>query len=211
MSFTPTWELLRSFGNSKFAKLSILVPIFGYFIIFNDIFISSISSSMEWACFAFESAACTNGNIADLDAEFTLRKVVNIYIALSAIGLSTIVFQVLCPHEVKKFWHSENYVAETTKVFHHEFNRRIRLVLDKNVPKDTSRIQGTFDHYKKHDRPKASEMYDRDILSLWFGFQNTRFAAARWICFVLFVIGVVLLTYPTIVVFMKVCSIMLAN
>lgn len=211
MSFTPTWELLRSFGTSKFAKLSIFVPVFGYFIIFNDAFVSLISSSMEWACIAFHGAACGEGGLAGLDDDFMLRKVVNIYIALSAIGLSTMIFQGLCPHEIKKFWHVENYVSENTKVFHHEFNRRIRTILDKTMPEDTSRIQETFNQYKQHDRPKASEMYDRDILSLWFTFQNIRFEAARWVCFVLFGVGVLLLSCPTIAVFLKVCAIVLAG
>lgn len=207
MSFTPTWELLRSFGSSRFAKLSVFVPVFGYFIIFNDAIVALLGSSMEWACVAFQSVACGDGGFAKLDNDFMLRKVVNIYIALSAIGLSTVIYQGLCPHEVKKFWYVEDYVAENTRVFHHEFNRRIRTVLDKSWPKDTLRIQETFDQHKQHDRPKASEMYDRDILALWFSFQNTRFEAARWACFALFVLGVALLTYPTVTVFLKVCAI----
>lgn len=211
MTFTPTWELLRSFGSSKFAKLSIFVPVFGYLIIFNDAFFALISSSMEWACVAFQSAACDKGGFAEFDNAFMLRRVINIYIALSAIGLSTIIFQGFCPHEVKKFWHVEDYVSENTKVFHHEFNRRIRAILDKRLLEDASRIQNTFDHYKIYDRPKASEMYDRDILALWFTFQNTRSGFARWICFVLFMIGAMLLTYPTVIVFLKVCAIAVAR
>ncbi|MBO9453030.1 hypothetical protein J7426_22400 [Tropicibacter sp. R16_0] len=211
MSFTPTWELLRSFGSSRFAKLSVFVPVFGYFIIFNDAFVALVGSSMEWACAAFQSVACGDDGFAKLDDDFMLRKVVNIYIALSAIGLSTLIFQGLCPHEVKKFWHVEDYVAENTKVFHHEFNRRIRGVLDKSSPGETLRIQKTFDRYKEHDRPKASEMYDRDVLALWFSYQNTRFEAARWTCFVLFSVGVALLTYPTVTVFLKVCAIILTR
>ncbi len=211
MKFTPKWELLRSFGSSRFAKLSVFVPIFGYFIIFNDAFVSLVGSSTEWACHAFQSMACTDGGFANLDDDFMLRKVVNIYIALSAIGLSTVIFQALCPHEVKKFWHVEDYVAANTKVFHHEFNRRIRAVLDETLPAETKRIQDTFNEYKQHDRPKASEMYDRDILSLWFSFQNTRFEAARWACFLLFAVGVALLTYPTVSVFLKVCAVIVAR
>lgn len=208
MYFSPTWELLRSFGSSRFAKLSAFVPVFGYFIIFNDAFVALVGSSMEWACVAFRSAACGDGSFARLDDDFMLRKVVNIYIALSAIGVSTITFHGFCPHEIKKFWHVEDYVSENTKVFHHEFNRRIRTVLDKELPKDTSRIQDTFNHYKEHDRPKASEMYDRDILALWFSFQNTRFEVVRWTCFVFFAVGVILLACPSVAVFVKVCRIM---
>ncbi len=211
MVFDPTWEILRSFGNSKFAKMSVLVPIFGYMIIFNDAFVSAIGSSMEWACRAFNSNACVAGGVASLDDEFMLRKVINLYMALSAIGVSTVIFQILCPHEVKKFWHVEDYVSENTKIFHHEFNRKVRDILDKELPAETSRIQGTFDHYKEHDRPKASEMYDRDILSLWFEFQNKRFPLARWVCFSLFVLGVALLAYPTMIVFIKVFSILVVG
>ena len=96
-------------------------------------------------------------------------------------------------------------------MFHHEFNRRIRNILDKNAPEDTARIQETFSRYKEHDRPKASEMYDRDILALWFSFQNHRFEFARWTCFILFGVGVALLTYPTVAVFVKVCAILVAG
>lgn len=163
---------------------------------------------MDWACVAFQSDACVAGGSAGLDDDFMLRKVINIYIALSAIALSTVIFQALCPHEVKKFWHVENYVAENTKVFHHEFNRRIRSILDEKRPDDVLRIQNTFDHYKEFDRPKASEMYDRDVLSLWFEYQNVRHNRARWTCLVLFCVGAVLLTHPTLVVFFKVCSIL---
>lgn len=211
MTFIPKWEHLRSFSNSSFAKLSILVPVFGYFIIFNDAFITLVGSSVEWACVSSQSAGCSNSGFARIDGDFMLRKMLSIYIALSAIGLSTAIFQGLCPHEIKKFSHSEDYVAWNTKIFHHEFNRRIRSVLDRELRKDTLRIQETFDHYKIHDRPKASEMYDRDILALWFSYQNTRFKAARWICFILAVIGMTLLAYPTVAVFIKICGILLAQ
>ncbi|KZM40407.1 hypothetical protein OA90_27580 [Labrenzia sp. OB1] len=191
--------------------MTIFVPIFGYFIIFNDAFVSLLSSSMEWACLAFGSSACSDDGIANLDDEFMLRKVINIYVALSAIALSTAVFQALCPHEIKKFWHVENYVAENTKIFHHEFNRRIREVLDTNLPDDVSRIQDRYNRDKLDNRSKASEMYDRDILALWFGFQNERFEISRWLCFLLFCFGVAFLIYPTLVVFVKVCGIILVG
>ena len=140
-----------------------------------------------------------------------LRRVINIYIALSAISLSTILFQLFCPHEIKKFWHVESYVAENTKIFHHEFNRRIRGPLEAAKPEKVARIEARLQDNKQHDRAKASKMYDRDILSLWFQYQNQRHSIARWACFMLFSVGTILLAYPTVKVFIKVISIIFSS
>lgn len=207
MGFNPTWDLLRTFGNSRFAKLTIFVPLFSYLIIFNNAFAEFVASSMEWVCVSFNDSKCLSENFENIDNEYMLRRVINIYIALSSIALSTLFFQLFCPHEIKKYLHSEIYVAENMKIFHHEFNRNIRNILDGATPEDMKRIQGTFDKYKEHDRPKASEMYDRDILSSWFSYQNNKFFFARWVCFILFFVGILLLAYPTIITFFKVISI----
>ena len=204
MKFDPTWEVLRSFGNSKVSKLTILIPIFGYLIIFNDSFVFLISSSLNWVCAYFQDGTCNASENVAFSRDFMLQKVVDIYLALSVIAFSTILFQLFCPYEIKRFWHVETYVAENTRIFHHEFNRRLRNILDIERQGEIDRIQSTFDRYKEHDRSKASEMYDRDILSLWFDFQNSRFPTIRWICFVMFAFGVALIMYPTFVVFGKI-------
>ena len=69
MSFRPTWETLRAFGNSKFARVSIFVPLFGYFVLFNEAFDFLIVASMDWVCEAFNGHVCENGDAGHIDNE----------------------------------------------------------------------------------------------------------------------------------------------
>ncbi|UWQ82079.1 hypothetical protein [Leisingera caerulea] len=207
LSFQPSWELLRGFGDTRFAKLSILVPVFGYLVLFNSAIAEAIVPSMHWACEAFTGSKCQPGSAGGVSDDFLLRRVVNIYVALSFFAVAALIFQALCPHEVKKFWHVESYVAEYTKVIHPEFIRNVYRVLKEEEPDKVKRILSRFYERRGENAARANEMYDRDMLALWFNRQNGRFSAARWLCFSLNLIGSVLLAYPTVLVFAEVISI----
>ncbi|MGJ8629043.1 MAG: hypothetical protein ACSHXB_18940 [Sulfitobacter sp.] len=187
--------------------MTIIIPIFGYLIIFNDTFAELLASSMNWVCSAFRGGSCAETEFGEIDRDFLLRRVVNIYFALTSIAASTLFYQLFCPHEIKKFGDVESYVATNTKVYHHEFNRRLWSVLKSAIPETLKRVQERFDKDKEFDRSKASEMFDRDMLYLWFEYQNHRFLIVRWSCFFLFALGSVLLAFPTITVFLKVLAI----
>ncbi len=92
------WHSLRGIGNSTPAKLTIIIPLVGYLILFND-------KIQDWLRLSSEivGAAPVNG----LEPRLLL-----IYFGLCFIALASFLFSCGCPPEIKKYASPEEYIAE---------------------------------------------------------------------------------------------------
>ncbi|UPU01422.1 hypothetical protein J4G48_0049445 (plasmid) [Bradyrhizobium barranii subsp. apii] len=91
-----SWRLLRSIGNSRASKLTVLIPLVGYLILLNDDIVKHLELSQE----VFGGAAGA-----------TLTKLLSIYCGLVFVAIASVVFVTYCPLEVKRYPSSEEYVA----------------------------------------------------------------------------------------------------
>src|SRR3954454_24281518 len=85
---TPLWVRLRSVSNSTAAKATILVPIIGYLIIFNEKVVEFLNLA--------KSVEMYGG------VEVSYRLIL-IYLGLCAISLGVAVYGWFCPSEVKHY------------------------------------------------------------------------------------------------------------
>lgn len=91
-----SWRLLRSIGNSRAAKLTMLIPLVGYLVIFNH----EIIDHLELTATIFGASA-----------NATLNKLVLIYFGLVCVAIASVIFAIWCPLEIKRYASPEEYVA----------------------------------------------------------------------------------------------------
>jgi hypothetical protein len=87
-----SWRLLRSIGNSRAAKLTVLIPLIGYLILLNDTVVAHLGLFGE-------------------AADATLMRLLAIYCGLVFVAVASVIFAICCPREVKRYASPEEYVA----------------------------------------------------------------------------------------------------
>jgi hypothetical protein len=90
------WTDLRGVSNSTAAKSTILIPLIGYWIVFNE-------SAVHWLQLARQLGG---GEPSD----HISTRLLWLYMALCAIGAGTFIYAVRCPPEVKKYGDYKDYV-----------------------------------------------------------------------------------------------------
>ena len=102
------WESLARTGSSKLVSLTVLVPVFGYLIIFNQqvvslfdlspYYIPSINENWAWLIDGKDRLYC-------------------FYFGLFSIGLGSILYQLFCPPIVKEFKSSFEYMTKAQDLY----------------------------------------------------------------------------------------------
>jgi hypothetical protein len=95
-----TWATLRSFGNSRAVQLSVLFPIVGYLILFND----------EVARFLSMAALDKKPSPQGVFETLWRAKLYFVYFGLMAMGIGSGIYQVSCPYLIKKYGDWADYV-----------------------------------------------------------------------------------------------------
>lgn len=84
----PTWSILRLIGRSRLAQATIFIPIVGYFVLFNE----QITKYLRLLPTLAEAPR-------EID-EYTLGRLLCLYIGLFCIGIGSILFQMCSPREI---------------------------------------------------------------------------------------------------------------
>lgn len=95
-----SWAELRSIGNSRLVQASILFPLVGYLILFND----EVGSFFRTG--KLDAAAPSLELIGWLWA----RKLYFLYFGLMSLGIGSAVYSIWCPHIVKKHADFADYI-----------------------------------------------------------------------------------------------------
>jgi hypothetical protein len=94
--FSRPWSDLRGISNSYAATSTVLIPLVGYWVIFNE-------SVVRWLNLAREFVGAPA-------ADHISSRVLWLYVALCAIALGTLIYAKWCPLEVKKYGDYRDYV-----------------------------------------------------------------------------------------------------
>jgi hypothetical protein len=106
----PTWYTLRGIGSSKFSKMTILMPVIGYLIIFNTQLAQFMSVSAD--------LIGVDQNISEMISN---RNLYFLYFGLLIFSISNILYHVFCPSIIKlfiseyEFYSSENNIITTAR------------------------------------------------------------------------------------------------
>jgi hypothetical protein len=195
-----SWRMLRTIGNSRAAKLTVLMPLVGYLILLNDRVISYLLLSKD----IFGEAA-----------ETTLTKLLAVYCGLVFVAIASVIFGIWCPLEVKRYASSEEYVAGDEPFMS---ERAIGVVQNQLIIGDAI-ARELYDGYKAHHdgrRPaqnleqlrRRARQLVRIQLNLYYEMLDRSRPAARWAAAICYTVGLVFLLVPSAHVFWRVMKVL---
>jgi hypothetical protein len=195
-----SWRLLRSIGNSKAAKLTILIPLIGYLILLNDTVIKHLELSEE--VFGAPSGA-------------TLTKLLIIYCGLVFVAVASTIFVARCPLEVKRYASSEEYVAGEERFMSERaigiMQNRLKIG-DEIARKDDTGYRELQNSMRPADDPDIRWRRLRDFIriqmNLYFEMLDRSRLVARWATAICYAVGIGLLLIPSAMVFFQVMRVL---
>jgi predicted membrane channel-forming protein YqfA (hemolysin III family) len=195
---TPLWVRLRFVSNSTAAKATILVPVIGYLIIFNEKVIDFLNLARAVD--------------AHSGAEVSYRLIL-IYLGLCSISVGVVVYGWFCPNEVKHYGSASAYVQGDGPSLRGFVIDDIGRLLENSAQRP--RLQVISDALQERVRrgveitDEQFERYRIEMLHLHFEYLNSSHPVARAICVWSYLIGFGLLAIPSRIVFKRVIGILI--
>ena len=225
----PSWRALDSVGNSRLATLTILVPIIGYMILFNEQIVEYFYLSRKYVW----------GEDQIINQQTASYRIFFIYFGLSFVGLGSLLFQIVCPRTIKGNRDLVQYVEKESKMgsavrFKHlreeigdeykekyadskTLSRYMRSLLEFLSTFD-SKPQGVMDYqdvtFRSEDRHVSrheiagtmisDHEVDNETLKVHYFLANIRFIPVRFAISLLYFLGLLLLSVPTLDTFARV-------
>jgi hypothetical protein len=196
----PLWTTLRPVGNSWPARLTILLPLVGYFIIFND--------------------ALAQSQFVNLIREFEGRtpaslglsippRVFQIYFGLCFVAAASALYAWWCPSVVKRHSSAGAYLANEGVHFGEFSVRPLEIAFAQSDVK--------FDKFRQDVQARISAEYTVQeafaevksaALHGYFDTENSRHGFWRGLIAVLYGIGFAILSIPAAKIFWRVCNVL---
>lgn len=179
------WSSLKTAMSSKFARLTFIVPIIGWLLVYNDNLATileqkwqiSIDEGTSWKLYAF-------------------------YLGLFAIAVSSIVYAVFCPKEVKRFDSEVDFVKTARLIFTESYSRevsaqvgRLPFVWAPPAPETKNPASGKFPLVRKHTENEEELV---DLLVAHYRDRDMTWPLVRILAFLIFLVGVVMTSIPTL-------------
>jgi hypothetical protein len=195
-SFT-LWHNLRSIGNSTLARMTIVIPVVGYLILFNEKLQDYLQISTEL--------------LGHPQAGSGLPRLLAIYFGLCFVAVASTLFALFCPLQVKKYASAEEYIAsdEPHLSLHGKGQIEHRI---KNGDAETQKLyadlQGIDTNRPKPDnleeaRRRGAE-YFRVSMQIYFDMLDRSGSFVRWAVAAFYGIGFIALSVPAGLVFWRV-------
>jgi hypothetical protein len=115
-----TWSQLRSIANSSTAKITVLIPIVGYLIIFNQKAITYLHLIKE-----------VGGQ--EIAESHPSSKLLLLYVGLTFVAIGSGLYQVFCPPDVKYYGDTNAYVGGVKSTIREFEMRKIEARLRKSI------------------------------------------------------------------------------
>ena len=191
---------MRSIGNSSYVRLTVLIPIVGYLIIFNAHVVDYLDLAKE-----FVGAPPTEGSQVS-------PRLLLIYFGLTAIALGSATYTLACPWQVKHYGTATAYVGgEGPNIGDLAFEPIEEVLRNSRYKTRYQRIRNRYEQDMKPITAEQKAQVNNGVLHLYFEYLDHRYLVWRWVAFVSFVVGFFCLMIPSAQVFYRVLIILLAN
>ncbi|MGH1477396.1 MAG: hypothetical protein ACRBM6_01480 [Geminicoccales bacterium] len=204
----PLWADIHSVGNSNLAKSTILMPIVGYMIVFNENLVEYFYLS---EIFVWQD-----------DKQLSYRLFL-FYFGLSFIGMASLSFQYFCPKTIKLHPTIIEHVEKERSVIS---RYRINYLIEKivNEYKMISKYDIWISPYleasidtiiannddESQDSSRTAKLSDEEltneILKTYWFVQNRKGKNSRLLTSILYALGFFLLAIPTIDTFLRIST-----
>jgi hypothetical protein len=194
----PRWSQLRAVGNSGPAKLTILIPLVGYYIIFN-------AQLVHYLDLVSEIGGPT------MHSHSVPPRLLLIYFSLCFFAVGAAIYSVLCPDEVKRYGSSAAYVGEDGPSLKAFASQPIAQEL-RNSP-----YANEYEEILQYNNLRISQDFSiqearveiqNGRLHLYFRYKDKSYPSMRLIAFLCYIIGIIGLSIPSLGVFVRVVRIL---
>lgn len=192
------WSRLRIVGETWAGKATILIPVFGYLIL-NHQMLSSLAGR----------------HLGAFDSIFLwlnlTKSIMFTYFGLCLLGIGVLVYQFVCPLVVKKYADENAYIKEEIDQTSSDFVSCLvgeiqEMSKGKNGLRENYSIYLDVSGVGKplNGNTKAN------ILRDFYGLHDESRSLFRAFVFLLYIIGFVLLSIPTVITFFRICRYMVS-
>lgn len=191
-----SWSLFRTVSNSSIVKVTVLIPILGYWILFNQNLLPYMTLS---------EAIYSN---PESQSEGTIPlNLLLVYFGLCLIAVASALYQLFCPNEVKKYGAAEDYIAFAKEHYSPFIIDALKRKLEEiKLPEAIQRIlNAANDHYNNLEVINKEDLKS-DMLRVYYTYQNRKAIYFRLPVAIFYVLGFLALSIPSIIVFAKITS-----
>jgi hypothetical protein len=190
---TPSWDRLRTVGNSKLVKLTIMMPFVGYLIIFNQHVVSALHLASSYFSEHVETSL-----FGSVSGEFLDSRLRLLYFGLFLTGLGSSLFALFCPLKIKQYTDAVAFAERELNFL--PLPHFYSLLNDLSRLRNPDYVNIDIDDYR--DRLPIIDGDDLktikiQILTEWYWSQSHRCPLARWASLLFFICGFSLLSYPS--------------
>ena len=202
---------LAHLGNLTAVRLTILIPLVGYLIIFNANVVKYLDLAKEFV--GISSHHFDSGVSA---------KLLLIYFGLCALAAGSVVFSIWCPTEVKHYGTSAADVGADGRNIGDFAFEPIETTLRKSVTyaKEYKRIRDRYEprlqstdytvEHQREDVAEAKAQINNGILHLYFAYLDNTHPILRLLAAIFFAIGFAALAVPSVQVFLRVTYLLIS-
>lgn len=187
----PYWTDVRGIGNTPAAKATILVPLIGYWIIFNN--------------YLIEGFALWKGLPQDTSNGPSWR-LFTTYFGLCFVGFGSMIYQMRCRPEIKLYETASQYMATSSHLSDVEV-LRVREAIkngDERSQQDDEKFIASSIYEMRDGSFRLNPDEVRTILHIHFDFCNRWAPASRLAAYACNIFGLVLLSLGALDVFKRV-------
>ena len=214
------WSLLRTIGNSKIFNLTIIIPVIGYFILFND----EVVRNLEFSEAVIGSPVKEYRGLRDQ----TLFKLFCVYFGFYVLATGLILYYAFCPNLIKRYKTYVDYITAEIELVTEKKVRELRRlnamlggtnsfdfealysllqyfldVLHKEKPNEDQRSPEELAHQIENLR-RERQLNINNLMSDVYENSDKSRPFARVLVFSLFVLGFTFLAIPSLMMFCQV-------
>lgn len=191
------WTNLREVGNLWAVKLTVLIPVIGYLVLFNSNIVEYLRLSSEVTSAPFQ-----------LDTNEIGFRLLCIYFGLCAIAAASILYTIFCPEEIKLHRNAPAYIDAEKENTGSAMLSVMESVLRDNDPSSLEWISMIDPLMRPMDSPldrkiDALRKNSTDLMDLYYDYMNESRPRIRITIASIFLLGFGLLAIPSVEVFYK--------
>lgn len=192
-----TWISLKKIGQSKIVTMTIIIPLFGYMIFFNESMIKLFELSTSYLN---QYSSTTN-----MDFEYS-NKLFYLYFGFSFIGIASLIYRIVSPDLINEYKSLREYIDKEKNIMSLTNVTQLYNLLKDNSNNKVDKLQDNIIPVET-----VSSETVTNIMSINWEHHNTSFVKTRNIIFYLYIFGFVLVFIPSIQMFYSICIIFFSN
>jgi hypothetical protein len=203
------WSILRNYGNSPIVRLTVLIPIIGWLLLFNDYLVKHLQVLLS--VFGGRVEVLVDG-----EKHYISGRLIQLYIGLVLTSIGALFYSIWCPEQIKRYTSPPDYIKGEFNSISIRERRQIerllevagdrivaelnslrwRLHLDADGIRQ-SRAQAFDNQGREMEEYARMANYFNGILDLHYEVLDTSYRFARWLAAIFYCAGLAFFAWLT--------------